>query len=115
MPIVYTLLQRSLQMANQLGKRDMVVVLNPAIYAKALEIRTQTNSNDWSSGWEHFTQFVPLWPQSANNLETLVLQMCWWKVRLLDQGPWQQSFKVITTFVVSICTRYELIKTFRTP
>ena len=38
MPTVYTILQRSLQMASHLGQRDAIVVLDQAIYAKALEI-----------------------------------------------------------------------------
>ena len=38
LPTVYTILQRSLQMADQLGQRDVIVVFDQAIYAKALEI-----------------------------------------------------------------------------
>lgn len=41
LPIVYTVLQRSLQMADQLGQRDVIVVLDQAIYAKALEVLWQ--------------------------------------------------------------------------
>ena len=35
---VYTLLRRSLQMADQLIQHDVIVVLDQAIYAKALEV-----------------------------------------------------------------------------
>lgn len=38
LPTVYTILQRSLQMADQLGQRDVIIVFDQAIYAKALEI-----------------------------------------------------------------------------
>lgn len=38
LPTVYTLLRRSLQMADQLIQHDVVVVLDQAIYAKALEV-----------------------------------------------------------------------------
>lgn len=38
MPTVYTILTRSLQMANQLQQSDAIVVLDQAIYAKALEV-----------------------------------------------------------------------------
>ena len=38
LPTVYSLLQRSLQMADQLGQRDMIIVFDQAIYAQALEI-----------------------------------------------------------------------------
>ena len=37
LPTVYTVLQRSLQMADQLGQHDVIVVFDQAIYAKALE------------------------------------------------------------------------------
>lgn len=37
-PTVYTILCRSLQMADQLGQRDMIIVFDQAIYVKALEI-----------------------------------------------------------------------------
>lgn len=38
LPTVYTILQRSLQMADQLGQRDVIIVCDQAIYAKALAI-----------------------------------------------------------------------------
>ena len=38
---MYTLLQRSLQMTNQLDQRDVIVVFDHAIYAKAPEIVLQ--------------------------------------------------------------------------
>ena len=38
LPTVYAILQRSLQMADELGQRDVVIVFDQAIYAKALEI-----------------------------------------------------------------------------
>lgn len=41
LPTVYTVLQRSLQMAQQLGQRDVIVVFDQAIYAKALEVLWQ--------------------------------------------------------------------------
>ena len=37
-PTVYTLLQRSLLIADQLGQQNVVVVFDQAIYAKALEV-----------------------------------------------------------------------------
>ena len=39
LPTVYTVLQRSLQMAQQLRQHDVIVIFNQAIYAKALEVR----------------------------------------------------------------------------
>ena len=41
LPTVYTILQRSLQMADQLGQRDLIIVFDQTIYAKALEIAWQ--------------------------------------------------------------------------
>ena len=41
LPTVYTVLQRSLQMAQQLGQHDVIVVFDQAIYAKALEVLWQ--------------------------------------------------------------------------
>ena len=41
LPTVYTVLQRSLQMAQQLGQYDVMVVFDQAIYAKALEVLWQ--------------------------------------------------------------------------
>ena len=41
LPTVYTVLQRSLQMADQLGQHDVIVVFDKAIYAKALEVPWQ--------------------------------------------------------------------------
>ena len=38
LPTVYTLLKRSLEMADQLNQHDVIVVLDQAIYAKALEV-----------------------------------------------------------------------------
>ena len=38
LPTVYTILQRSLQLADQLGQRDVVTVFDQPIYAKALDI-----------------------------------------------------------------------------
>lgn len=38
LPTVFTLLKRSLQMGDQLNQSDVVVVLDQAIYAKALEV-----------------------------------------------------------------------------
>ena len=38
---VYTVLQRSLQIADQLGQHDVIIVLDQAIYAKALEVLWQ--------------------------------------------------------------------------
>ena len=38
---MYTVLQRSLQMAQQLGQHDVIVVFDQAIYAKALEVLWQ--------------------------------------------------------------------------
>jgi len=38
LPTVFTLLKKSLQTADQLGQQDVIVVLDQAIYAKALEI-----------------------------------------------------------------------------
>ena len=38
LPTVYTLLKRSLQMGDQLNQSDVMVVLDQAIYAKALEV-----------------------------------------------------------------------------
>ena len=38
LPTVYTLLKRSLQMGDQLNQSDVIVVLDQAIYAKALEV-----------------------------------------------------------------------------
>ena len=38
LPTVYTLLQRSQQMADQLNQHDVIVVLDQAIYLKALEV-----------------------------------------------------------------------------
>ena len=37
-PTVYTLLQRSLLIADQLGQQNVIVVFGQAIYAKALEV-----------------------------------------------------------------------------
>ena len=37
-PTVYTLLERSLQIADQLGQQNVIIVLDQAIYAKALEV-----------------------------------------------------------------------------
>jgi len=37
-PTVYTLLQRSLLMADQLGQQNVIIVFDQAIYAKALEV-----------------------------------------------------------------------------
>ena len=37
LPTLYAVLQRSLQMAQQLGRHDVIVVFDQAIYAKALE------------------------------------------------------------------------------
>lgn len=47
MQTVYTILQRSLQMANQLQQRDAIVVLDLAIYAKALKVMLQ-NKEEFS-------------------------------------------------------------------
>ena len=41
LPTVYTVLQRSLQLADQLGQHDVIVVFDQAIYAKALEVMWQ--------------------------------------------------------------------------
>lgn len=41
LPTVYTVLQRSLDMADQLDQEDVIVVFDQAIYAKALEIMWQ--------------------------------------------------------------------------
>lgn len=41
LPTVYTVLQRSLQMADQLQQHDVLVVFDQAIYAKALEVLWQ--------------------------------------------------------------------------
>ena len=38
MPTVYTVLKRSIQMADQLGQQDVIIVFDQAIYAKANEI-----------------------------------------------------------------------------
>ena len=38
---VYTVLQRSLQIADQLGQHDVIIVFDQAIYAKALEVLWQ--------------------------------------------------------------------------
>ena len=38
MPTVYNLLERSLQIADQLGQQNVIIVLDQAIYAKALEV-----------------------------------------------------------------------------
>ena len=38
MPTVYNLLQRSLQIADQLGQQNVIIVLDQVIYAKALEV-----------------------------------------------------------------------------
>ena len=37
-PTVYTLLQKSLQIADQLGQQNVIIVFDQAIYAKALEV-----------------------------------------------------------------------------
>ena len=41
LPTVYTVLRRSLDMANQLGQQDVIVVFDQAIYAKALDVKWQ--------------------------------------------------------------------------
>ena len=41
LPTVYTVLQRSLQIADQLGQHDVIIVFDQAIYAKALEVLWQ--------------------------------------------------------------------------
>ena len=41
LPTIYTLLKRSIKMADQLGQEDVIVVFDQAIYAKALEIKWQ--------------------------------------------------------------------------
>lgn len=41
LPTVFNVLKQSLQMADQLGQRDVIVVFDQAIYAKALEIQWQ--------------------------------------------------------------------------
>lgn len=41
LPTVYTLLQRSLRMADQLNQHDVIIVFDQAIYAKALEVMWQ--------------------------------------------------------------------------
>ena len=48
-------------MADQLGQRDVIIVFDQAIYAKALEIVWQIPSNFsvWFLGWEHFIRFAP--------------------------------------------------------
>ena len=38
LPTVYTVLQKSLQLAGQLSQHDVIVVFDRAIYAKALEV-----------------------------------------------------------------------------
>lgn len=38
LPTVYTVLHRSLKMADQLGQQDVITVFDQAIYAKVLEI-----------------------------------------------------------------------------
>ena len=38
MPTVYTVLKRSIQMADQLGQQDVMIVFDQAIYANANEI-----------------------------------------------------------------------------
>ena len=50
LPTVYTVLQRSLDMADQLGQDDVIVVFDQAIYAKALEILWQNE--------QHFNRLV---------------------------------------------------------
>ena len=41
LPTIYSVLQRSLQMGDQLGQHDVIVVFDQAIYAKALEVLWQ--------------------------------------------------------------------------
>ena len=41
--VVYTTLVKSLQMADQIGQKDVIVVFDYAIYAKAMEIVSQKN------------------------------------------------------------------------
>ena len=41
LPTIYSVLQRSLQMGDQLGKHDVLVLFDQAIYAKAVEVLGQ--------------------------------------------------------------------------
>lgn len=41
LPTVYNILKKSIQMADQLGQHDVILVFDQAIYAKALEIQWQ--------------------------------------------------------------------------
>ena len=41
--VVYTTLVKSLQMTDQIGQKDVIVVFDYAIYAKSLEIVSQKN------------------------------------------------------------------------
>ena len=50
LPTVYTILQRSMDMADQLGQKDVIVVFDQTIYAKALEIMWQNQ--------QHFQRLV---------------------------------------------------------
>ena len=79
MPTVYTLLQRSYYKWSTNWVSETLSLISIRQYMRKHlkpSRRTQTflTIGRHDGGISHF--FVPLWPQSANDLETLVLQMC---------------------------------------
>lgn len=108
LPTVYTVLQRSLQMADQLGQHDVIVVFDQAIYAKALEVlgRTRTSFSDWLSGLAPFIPSVPSLLLLASDSEMPALQMFWLKVVSWAQDLWLELLKVVTTTELYVHIRY---------
>ena len=76
MPTVYNLLQRSLQIADQLGQQNVIIVLDQAITLKLLKSSGKTKKHFSASllGWALFTQFALSWRRSASDLEMQVLE-----------------------------------------
>ena len=85
LPTVYTLLQRSLEMADQLNQHDIIVVLDQAIYAKALEViwQNQEQFRRLVVRMGSFHTICAFWQLLANDLGMLVLLIYSLKVALL--------------------------------
>ena len=106
LPTVYTLLRRSLQMADQLSQQDVIVVLDEAIYAKALEVIWQNQ--------EEFRRLV-IRMGSFHTIRSFMAAIgkrfgdaglgdILMKAELLAQGPLQEFWKVATTIVLCVHT-----------
>ena len=84
LPTVYTLLKRSLEMADQLNQHDVIVVLDQAIYAKALEViwQNQEQFRRLVVRMGSFHTICAFWQLLANDLGMLVLLIYSLKVAL---------------------------------